>query len=201
MITILDHRDSFTRNLEHLLAEFDKVQVIDRKSISFADIQASKILVFSPGPGCPGDYPESQAIYQEMKGKIPMLGICLGFQLIMEQEGSKIIRQNQVLHGVESEIMVNKKSVTYRGVATPVKVGRYHSLQIDSNTLKDLSPEFKITSNDPIRNVPLSFENLKLKLFGLQYHPESFLSKEGNKIISNILHESMEQRWKAHRSS
>mgnify|MGYP001166973848 CR=1 FL=1 len=201
MITVVDHRDSFTRNLEHLLSPFDEVKVIDRLSISPSEIQESNILVLSPGPGKPDDYPESKAIYQKAKGKIPILGVCLGFQLIMEQEGCEIIRQKQVLHGVESEIFADKNSATYRNLEEPIKVGRYHSLQINPDSICNLPEGLKVTAHDPIRNIPLSFEDLDRKLFGLQYHPESFLSNQGTKIISDILHARMEQRWHALRSS
>ena len=191
MITLIDHRDSFTRNLEHLLAEFDRVRIIDRKSFFTSDIASSRLLVFSPGPGNPGDYPESQIIYRNAKGKIPILGVCLGFQLIIEQEGGTIIRQSQVLHGVETEILADFKTATYRNLQEPIKVGRYHSLQVDPKSLKNLPPNLRITAQDPIRQTPLSFEDLEQKLFGLQYHPESFLSNRGRQIISNILDESM----------
>ena len=111
MITLIDHRDSFTRNLEHMLARFDKVRIIDRKSFSDSDLKESQMLVFSPGPGIPQDYPESLAILENVKGKIPILGVCLGFQMILQQEGASIIRQGQVLHGVETEILADPSSV------------------------------------------------------------------------------------------
>ena len=128
MITLVDHRDSFTRNLEHLLAGFDEVKVIDRKVFSSAELPQSNLLVLSPGPGNPSDYPETQKIYQNTKGKIPILGVCLGFQLMMEQEGAEITRQNQVLHGVETEILADLNSATYRKMSGSIRVGRYHSL-------------------------------------------------------------------------
>jgi anthranilate synthase component 2/para-aminobenzoate synthetase component 2 len=194
MITLIDHRDSFTRNLEHMLARFDKVRIIDRKSFSDSDLDESQMLVFSPGPGTPGDYPESLAILQKAKGNTPILGVCLGFQMILEHEGAQIIRQNQVLHGVETEILAETSSITYHEINGPIQVGRYHSLQVDPDSLDNLPDSIKITATDPIRKTPLSFEDLNRKLFGLQYHPESFLSNQGTQILSNIIHESMEQR-------
>ena len=191
MITLIDHRDSFTRNLEHLLAAFDEVEVIDRKAFSSAEFMKSNFLVRSPGPGNPSDYPETQKIYQKTKGKIPILGVCLGFQLMMEQEGAEITRQNQVLHGVETEILADLNSATYRKMKGSIRVGRYHSLQVSSESLFHMDQGINITAHDPIRHTPLSFEDLDRKLFGLQYHPESFLSNQGTQIISNILDESM----------
>ena len=194
MITLIDHRDSFTRNLEHLLARFDRVRIIDRKAFSDLHLQNSQMLVFSPGPGTPQDYPESLAIIHLAKGKIPILGVCLGFQMILEQEGARIIRQNQVLHGVETEILAQVESATYRNLTGPIRVGRYHSLQVDPGSLDNIPRSIKITATDPIRETPLSFEDVERKLFGLQYHPESFLSNQGSQILSNIIHESMEHR-------
>jgi anthranilate synthase/aminodeoxychorismate synthase-like glutamine amidotransferase len=177
-----------------MLARFDKVRIIDRKSFSDSDLDESQMLVFSPGPGTPGDYPESLAILQKAKGNTPILGVCLGFQMILEHEGAQIIRQNQVLHGVETEILAETSSITYHEINGPIQVGRYHSLQVDPDSLNNLPDSIKITATDPIRKTPLSFEDLNRKLFGLQYHPESFLSNQGNQILSNIIHESMEQR-------
>ena len=194
MITLIDHRDSFTHNLEHLLARFDDVRIVDRKAFSNSDLEESQMLVFSPGPGTPGDYPESLAILQKAKGNTPILGVCLGFQMILEHEGARIIRQNQVLHGVETEILAETNSITYHEINGPIQVGRYHSLQVDPDSLNNLPDSIKITATDPIRKTPLSFEDLNRKLFGLQYHPESFLSNQGTQILSNIIHESMEQR-------
>ena len=191
MITLIDHRDSFTRNLEHLLAGFDEVKVIDRNVFSSTELAQSNLLVLSPGPGNPSDYPETKKIYQHAMGEIPILGVCLGFQLMMEQEGAEITRQEQVLHGVETEILADLDSATYRNIKGSIRVGRYHSLQVDPESLSEIHRGIKITAQDPIRRTPLSFEDLDRKLFGLQYHPESFLSNQGTQILSNILDESM----------
>ena len=85
MILLVDHQDSFTRNLEHLLANFDDVVVRDRKK-GLHLLEDADMMVLSPGPGCPDDYPETQKLYQRWRGKVPILGICLGFQLMLVQE-------------------------------------------------------------------------------------------------------------------
>ena len=110
---------------------------------------------------------------------------------MMEQEGAEITRQNQVLHGVETEILADLNSATYRKMSGSIRVGRYHSLQVRPESLSRTDQGINITAHDPIRLTPLSFEDLDRKLFGLQYHPESFLSNQGTQIISNILDESM----------
>ncbi len=188
MILLVDHKDSFTRNLEHLLSEFEEVVVLDRlEAVEAANSEKSRMVVFSPGPGKPADYPETQALYQQLRGKKPMLGVCLGFQLMLEEEGATIVRQPQVLHGVETEIETDPESITYNGIEPPVKVGRYHSLQVESSSLSSLSTGIRTTARDRIRNVPLSFEDCERRLFGMQYHPESFLTSHGHAILTNVI--------------
>ena len=201
MILLVDHQDSFTRNLEHLLAQFDKVVVCDRLEITSLLVDQCNFIVLSPGPGKPADYPESVLLYKKCIGRKPMLGICLGFQLMLEAEGGKIIRQKQVLHGVETEIEIDPGSLTYRGLGNRLCVGRYHSLQIDPSSLSNLPFSLLITAKDPVRKVPLSFEDPIRKLFGLQYHPESFLTKKGNKLIENIRYACMDENGASLRTS
>ena len=201
MILLVDHQDSFTRNLEHLLASFDEVVVHDRKEIVPSMVENAKMLVLSPGPGCPADYPETQKLYQAWRGKVSILGICLGFQLMLEQEGGSIIRQSRVLHGVETDASIDPSSATYQSMGDVLRVARYHSLQIDPASLSRLPASIKITAEDPIRRVPLSFEDLNRKLFGLQYHPESFLTKNGNQLIENIRNASLDDSGATRNSS
>ena len=201
MILLIDHQDSFTRNLEHLLAGFDEVYVVDRKKVSPELVQSSNMLVLSPGPGSPADYPETQAIYDKWRGKLPILGICLGFQLILEREGARITRQSRVLHGVETDISVDPSSATYNGMSDVLRVARYHSLQIDPSSLPALPPSLRMNGHDPIGGVPMSFEDLDRKLFGLQYHPESFLTLSGNQLIENIRNASLDDSGETRKSS
>ena len=192
MILLVDHQDSFTRNLEHILTGFDEVLVRDRREIEEAACQSADLIVFSPGPGNPDQYPETQALCRAWTGEKPILGICLGFQLILQVEGARITRQAQVLHGVETEIEFDPSSATYSGLPPSLRVARYHSLRVDPASLNGLPDSISITGRDPIRDAPLSFEDLKRKLFGLQYHPESFLTSAGHSLIENIRHACMD---------
>lgn len=201
MILIVDHQDSFTRNLEHLLSNFDQVIVQDRRNLEPEVLKNSKLVVLSPGPGKPDDYPETIRLYNSTVGKKPILGVCLGFQLILQEEGFSVIRQSQVLHGVETEIKFSKESATYKDVKFPLKVGRYHSLQVSTCSNKFIKESIKISANDPVRDVPMSFEDLSRNLFGLQYHPESFLTSQGKQIIRNIHHASVESIRRTNRAS
>ena len=106
---------------------------------------------------------------------------------MLEEEGATIVRQPQVLHGVETEIETDPESITYNGIEPPVKVGRYHSLQVESASLSHLPTGIRTTARDRIRNVPLSFEDCERCLFGMQYHPESFLTNHGHAILANVI--------------
>ena len=192
MILLADHQDSFTRNLEHLLAGFDEVLVRDRRDIDEEACQSADLIVLSPGPGNPDQYPETQSLCRDWTGKKPILGVCLGFQLILQVEGARITRQSQVLHGVETEIEFDPSSATYSGLPSSLRVARYHSLRVDPASLDCLPGSIRITARDPIRDAPLSFEDPKRKLFGLQYHPESFLTTSGRSIIENVRNACMD---------
>ena len=201
MILIVDHQDSFTRNLEHLLSNFDDILVVDRRNVSSVQIHEAQLIVLSPGPGKPDDYPETQSLYRELLGIKPLLGVCLGFQLILQEEGGQIIRQNKVLHGVETDIEIIQNTRTYEEIENPLRVARYHSLQIDPESLSSIQKSILITGHDPLRKVPLSFEDLDRKLFGLQYHPESFLTNKGKQIIQNIHHACVDKNGRTDQTS
>jgi anthranilate synthase component II len=201
MILIVDHQDSFTRNLEHLLSNFDEILVVDRRNVSPVQIQEAQLIVLSPGPGKPDDYPETQSLYRKLLGIKPLLGVCLGFQLILQEEGGQIIRQNKVLHGVETDIEIIQNTRTYEEIENPLRVARYHSLQIDPESLSSIQKSILITGHDPLRKVPLSFEDLDRKLFGLQYHPESFLTNKGKQIIQNIHHACVDKNGRTDQTS
>jgi anthranilate synthase component 2 len=192
MILLADHQDSFTRNLEHLLAGLDEVLVRDRREINEEVCQSANLIVLSPGPGNPDQYPETQALCRAWRGKKPILGVCLGFQLILQVEGARITRQSQVLHGVETEIEFDPSSATYSGLDQTLRVARYHSLRVDPASLRQLPESIRITARDPIRDTPLSFEDVDRKLFGLQYHPESFLTPSGKSIVENVRNACMD---------
>lgn len=199
MILLIDHRDSFTWNLAHLLSgladhapNLGPVTVVQHDSLGDVNWDDVRALVLSPGPGSPVDYPATIGAYRRQRQRLPILGVCLGFQLILYAEGATVIRQQRILHGVQSGMLFDSTSRTYRGLSSddPVRqpdgvtVGRYHSLAIDRATIPSA---FHITGSDPVDRTPLSIEHRSLPIFGLQYHPESFLSSHGQQIVRNCL--------------
>ena len=129
MIYVIDHKDSFTNNVVHQLSLFDDVEYDDFSKIDKSKLNQASVIVFSPGPGSPKDYPLTSEIYKKYKGKKRIIGVCLGFQQILFSEGAEIVQQNKIYHGFQSEVLVNKSSKLF-DAWTKFKVGRYHSLKL-----------------------------------------------------------------------
>ena len=184
MILVIDHKDSFTGNLVHLLANFGEVQALQAPANKDCLGQGIHALVLSPGPGHPKDYPETLELYHAAKAQeLPILGICLGFQLILHAEGAEIIRQSQVLHGVQTPVITVPGARTYRGLPKNLPAGRYHSLQANAQSFPK---HIRTTAWDEAGKIPLSFEMESFPwVTGLQYHPDSFLTPQGQDILRN----------------
>jgi anthranilate synthase/aminodeoxychorismate synthase-like glutamine amidotransferase len=183
MIYIIDHQDSFTHNIVHQLSHFNDVECDNFNKINQRKLNKAEVIVFSPGPGAPKDYPASSKIYNKFKGKKKIIGICLGFQQILHSEKAKIIEQNKIYHGFQSEVkVISKNSLFKKGKI--FKVGRYHSLKLKEPFH---AKNFDITMRCVISNVAMAIENNKDKIYGFQFHPESFLTQNGNLLIKKIL--------------
>jgi len=183
MIYVIDHKDSFTHNVVHQLSLYDKTECDNYNEIDKSKLKKASVIVFSPGPGKPEDYPKTSNIYKQFKGKKKIIGICLGFQQILFCEGGKIIGQKKIYHGYQSKIkVINKNSLFKKGQI--FKVGRYHSLKLKEPFKKQ---NFQITMRCLESKVAMSFENDKEKIYGFQFHPESFLTINGNLLIKKIL--------------
>ena len=183
MIYVIDHNDSFTHNVVHQFSLFDRVECDNYNQINKDKLKKASVIVFSPGPGNPRDYPATSKIYNSFKGKKKMIGICLGFQQILFCEGANIIEQNKIYHGFQSNIkVVNNSSLFKKGKI--FKVGRYHSLKLKEPFKKK---NFEITMRCLESKVAMSFENKTDRIYGFQFHPESFLTINGNLLIKKIL--------------
>ena len=167
MIYIIDHQDSFTWNVVHQFSKFDDVYCSNYFEINQKKIEQCNTIVLSPGPGSPKDYPFTSKIYNKYKGKKKLIGICLGYQQILFNEKVKVTNQ--------SKLFKNNKIF---------KVGRYHSLKLFEPFMSD---DIKISMRCAKTNIPMGIEDLKNKVYGFQFHPESFLTENGNFIIKKIL--------------
>ena len=183
MIYVIDHNDSFTYNVVHQFSLFDKVECDNYNKINKTKLEKASTIVFSPGPGNPKNYPITSKIYNQFKGKKKMIGICLGFQQILFCEGAKIIEQNKIYHGYQSNIQVISKRSLFK-IGKIFKVGRYHSLKLKEPFKNN---NFEITMRCLKSKVAMSFENNKDRIYGFQFHPESFLTVNGNVLIKKIL--------------
>jgi len=182
---LIDNYDSFTYNLYHCLLSLKcKVEVLRNDKISSKEIikEKYKKIVISPGPGIPSQAGNSLNIVKNLSKKIPILGVCLGHQIIAQAFGAKIINAKRVMHGKTSKIF-HKKAGIFKGVKNNLIGTRYHSLIVDKKTL---NKDFIITAETK-DNVIMGIMHKKYNLHGVQFHPESINTKEGMKLIKNFL--------------
>jgi anthranilate synthase/aminodeoxychorismate synthase-like glutamine amidotransferase len=184
-ILVIDNYDSFTFNLVQLVGKFTSDIVVKRNDKitlnEINDLKPDKIII-SPGPGRPEDSNISIDTIKEFGKEVPLLGVCLGHQGIGICFGAKIINAPILMHGKTSLVMHDNKSI-YKGILQDFKAGRYHSLIIDKESLNG---ELEITSwtHD---NLIMGVRHKSYPIEGIQFHPESILTIEGEKIIKNWL--------------
>ena len=183
MIYIIDHQDSFTWNVVHQFAKFDKVYCSNYFNLNQEKLDKSKTIVLSPGPGSPKNYPFTSKIYKKYKNKKKIIGICLGYQQILFNEKGKIVQQKKIFHGYQSRIKVTNDSKIFKKNSI-FRVGRYHSLKLFEPYE---SKKIKISMRCLKSNIPMAIEDIENNVYGFQFHPESFLTENGNFIIKKIL--------------
>ena len=184
-ILLLDNYDSFTYNVYQLLSELGAaVEVVRNDKISVEEIRAKNFaaIIISPGPGEPKDAGITEKLIDELKGELPILGICLGHQAIGEVFGGKIIRAKEVVHGKTSKIIHNGAGL-YKNLNQGVEVGRYHSLIIERETLPDC---LEITSELADGTI-MGVKHKNFDVEGIQFHPESILTPSGRIMMKNFL--------------
>jgi para-aminobenzoate synthetase component II len=185
VILLLDNYDSFTYNLAQYLGELGcAVEVHRNDKISVEEIQRSKPekIVISPGPCTPQDAGICVDLVQRLAGKIPILGVCLGHQAIGAAFGGKIIRAPKLFHGKTSEIHHDGKGV-FQKLPDPFTATRYHSLIVER---KSLPRELHITAETD-DGIIMGFRHKKFPIEGVQFHPESVLTKSGKELLKNFL--------------
>lgn len=191
MILVIDNYDSFTYNLVQRLGEIDprlEIQVFRNDRITLEEMQQRQPshLIISPGPCTPKDAGISVACVHRFHGKIPLLGVCLGHQSIGEATGGTIVRAEELMHG-KTDRIEHSGTTLFQGLPNPMIATRYHSLVIQPDTL---STEFRVnawTYDSQGRQVIMGIEHQTAPTFGVQFHPESFLTESGTELLKNFL--------------
>ena len=185
MLLVIDNYDSFTYNLVQFLGELKQdVKVVRNDEIpasSIADMAPSHIVI-SPGPCTPNEAGISLDVIKTYAGKIPILGVCLGHQSIGQAFGGKIVRAARVMHGKTSMIQHDGKGV-FSGLPNPFEATRYHSLLIERASIPD---SLEITARTAEGEI-MAVRHKTLPVEGVQFHPESFLTKAGKDLLANFI--------------
>ena len=184
-IILIDNYDSFTFNLYHYLSSLKvDVAVIRNDQISSKEILKKKYkkIVISPGPGNPNQSGNCLKIVKSLYKKMPILGVCLGHQIIGQVFGSKIIQAKKLMHGKTSKI-ISKKTGLLKNLPKSFEATRYHSLIIDK---KSLSRDLEITAETK-DGLIMGVRHKKYHVHGVQFHPESIKTKIGIKILKNFI--------------
>ena len=184
-IILIDNYDSFTFNLYHYLSSLKvSVDVIRNDKITSKEILRSKYnkIVISPGPGNPNQSGNCLKIVESLYKKIPILGVCLGHQIVGQVFGSKIVQAKKLMHGKTSKI-ISKKTGVLKNLPRTFDATRYHSLIIDKKTL---SKDLEITAETK-DGLIMGVRHKKYHVHGVQFHPESIKTKLGIKILKNFI--------------
>ena len=185
MILLIDNYDSFTFNLYQMLSQYERVEVIRNDGKTVEEIEAMKPagIVLSPGPGRPENSGICPQVIRSLRGKIPILGVCLGEQAICQVYGGTVSYAIKPMHGRQSEVDIVEDSELFKGLGRKMKVARYHSLIAEEESLE--GTELRITGKTQQEEV-MAVEDRERKVYGVQFHPESIMTKDGAKILENF---------------
>ena len=182
---LIDNYDSFTYNLVQAFAAMGaNVMVYRNDAITVDEALALEPthLVISPGPGRPEDAGLSLAMIGAFAGRVPILGVCLGHQSIVQQHGGRIVRAERLMHGKTSMVKHDGESI-FAGLSNPFEVGRYHSLCAEEESL----PRDLVVTAQTDRGEIMGVRHKTLQIEGVQFHPESVLTPEGNALMANFM--------------
>lgn len=183
-ILLIDNFDSFTYNIVHYLEGFDaEVDVVYNNNIPFDLVHTYDKIVLSPGPGLPSDAGEMPRLIEEFYNKKPILGVCLGFQGLIEFFGGQIYNQQDVKHGLSESCFFDSDSKLFTKTPKKYRVGLYHSWAASKECFPS---DLKVTATSE-NEIIMAFEHKILPVCGVQFHPESIMTENGHQIIQNFL--------------
>lgn len=190
MLLMIDNYDSFTYNLVQYFGELGQVVEVHRNDeITIDEIEKldPEFLVISPGPCTPNEAGISIEAIKHFSGKVPMLGVCLGFQAMVQAFGGNVVGAKKIMHGKISAVHHNNQGV-FTDLKNPLNATRYHSLVAEQTSLPDC---FNVTSwtKDEQGNIDeiMGIRHKELAIEGVQFHPESILTEEGHEMLDNFL--------------
>jgi anthranilate synthase/aminodeoxychorismate synthase-like glutamine amidotransferase len=185
MLLLIDNYDSFTFNLYQYLSELGE-EVVTYRNDGITPEQIEKLapsrIVISPGPGRPEDAGFCNDIIRRVGERIPILGVCLGHQCIGQAFGGEVVHAGEIKHGKVSSILHDGRGV-FKGLPNPFTAVRYHSLAIKKETL----PDFLVISARTENGIIMGVRHEKFPIEGVQFHPESYLTKNGKDLLKNFL--------------
>jgi anthranilate synthase/aminodeoxychorismate synthase-like glutamine amidotransferase len=185
MILVIDNYDSFTYNLVQYLGELGaRVAVLRNDAIDIAGIErlAPEGVLISPGPGTPDEAGVSLDVVRQLSGRFPLLGVCLGHQAMGQAFGARVVRAPRLMHGRTSPIEHDGAGL-FRGIPSPFRATRYHSLIVERASM---GPDLTVTAWTAEGEV-MGLRHVRLPVFGVQFHPESFLTEHGHVLLQNFL--------------
>jgi anthranilate synthase component 2 len=185
MLLMIDNYDSFTYNLVQYFGELgEDVRTVRNDEVTLEEIVAMQPerICISPGPCTPHEAGVSVPVLQELAGKLPILGVCLGHQAIGAAFGGKVVRAKQVMHG-KTDLLHHTGVGVFKGLPDPYTITRYHSLAIERASLPDCLEVTAWTSDGEIMGV----RHKAFDIEGVQFHPESILTEHGHELLQNFL--------------
>lgn len=187
MILLIDNYDSFSYNLVQLIGCIAKeeIKVIrnDEMSVDEVESLSPEYIILSPGPGKPEDAGICEDVVRKMQGKCKILGVCLGHQGICEVYGAKITYAKELMHGKQSLTAIDTKENIFKDLPEQIPVARYHSLAAEPESLPDCLKVIGKTEDGEV----MAVRHKEYEIYGLQFHPESVLTPEGERILRNFL--------------
>lgn len=183
-IVIIDNYDSFTYNLSHLVKELGaEVTVYRNDQFEMNQLEEFDKIILSPGPGIPSEAGLLLDVIKAYAGKKPILGVCLGHQAIGESFGGQLTNIGEVVHGVATPCHITQRDYLFEGLPDDIEIGRYHSWVVDTQDFPECLEVTSVSDEGFI----MSLRHKEYDVRGIQYHPESVLTKDGRTIIGNWL--------------
>lgn len=187
MILLIDNYDSFSYNLVQLIGCIAKeeIKVIRNDEMSVEEVEklSPEYIILSPGPGKPEDAGICEDVVRKMQGKCKIMGVCLGHQGICEVYGARITYAKELMHGKQSLTLIDTEESIFKGLPCEIPVARYHSLAAEPDSMPDCLKIIERTEDGEV----MAVRHKEYEIYGLQFHPESVLTPDGEKILRNFL--------------